>query len=116
MCGIAGVVSRDPHLRSDTVVRGMLAAIRHRGPDDEGLESQGIGALGVRRLAIIDLAHGHQPMWNEDRSILAVQNGEIYNYLDLRAELIAKGHRLVTNNDTEVLPHAYEEWGEELVE
>jgi asparagine synthase (glutamine-hydrolysing) len=115
MCGIAGVVSPDPAHRLDPTVRGMLAALEHRGPDEEGLGASGIAALGSRRLAIIDLADGHQPMANEDGSVLAVQNGEIYNYLDLRDELRGLGHRLRTRSDTEVLPHAWEQWGPEMV-
>ncbi len=114
MCGIAGAISPDPNERPETV-RRMLAAIRHRGPDDEGLETRGDGSLGVRRLSIIDLAHGHQPMANETGEIIAVQNGELYNFEALRAELVARGHTLTTRNDTEILPHAYEEWGSGLV-
>ena len=113
MCGIAGCVSRDPRERPE-MVRRMLGAIRHRGPDDEGLETRGEATIGVRRLAIIDLQHGHQPMFNETGDIVAVQNGELYNFETLRAELVAKGHRLTTRSDTEILPHAYEEWGIDL--
>ncbi|TMF72450.1 MAG: asparagine synthase (glutamine-hydrolyzing) [Chloroflexi bacterium] len=116
MCGIAGVVSIDPAARSRPVVRQMLGAIAHRGPDDEGLLDIGIGSLGARRLAIIDLARGHQPMTDESGSISVVQNGEIYNFIELRAELLAHGHSFRTDNDTEVLPHAYQEWGTGFVE
>lgn len=114
MCGIAGCVSPDLEERP-LIVRRMLAAVLHRGPDDEGLETKGDGTLGVRRLSIIDLAHGHQPMANESGEIIAVQNGEIYNFEALRADLIARGHVLKTRSDTEILPHAYEEWGGDLV-
>lgn len=93
----------------------MLDAIRHRGPDDEGLHCSGAAVIGARRLAIIDLVGGHQPMLNEDGSVAAVQNGEIYNFMALREELEARGHRFHTRNDTEILPHAWEEWGEEFV-
>src|SRR5438093_341792 len=90
----------------------MLAGLTHRGPDDEGVRRSQGAVLGARRLAIIDLVHGNQPMSNEDGSVLAVQNGEIYNFRELRLELEARGHRFATQNDTEVIPHAYEEFGE----
>ena len=93
----------------------MLLALQHRGPDDEGIAELGGATLGARRLAIIDLAGGHQPMENEDGSVIAIQNGEIYNFASLRDELAAKGHRFRTRNDTEVLPHAWEEWQEDMV-
>jgi asparagine synthase (glutamine-hydrolysing) len=93
----------------------MLAGLRHRGPDDEGIAEVGDGAIGVRRLAIIDLLHGHQPMTNEDGSVTAVQNGEIYNFHELREDLLSRGHRLETDSDTEVLAHLYEENGESFV-
>jgi asparagine synthase (glutamine-hydrolysing) len=113
MCGIAGIVGS---ANGERDVRAMLARLEHRGPDDEGIQSSGGATLGARRLAIIDIARGHQPMTNEDGSILAVQNGEIYNFLDLKADLERKGHRFRTANDTEVLPHAYEEYGDAFVE
>ena len=94
----------------------MASAMEHRGPDEHGLGGRGDGLLASRRLAIIDLAGGQQPMANEDGGILAVQNGEIYNYERLRDELASKGHVFRTRSDTEVLPHAYEEWGERFVE
>ncbi len=89
----------------------MCAQIRHRGPDDEGVYVDGQCAIGMRRLSIIDLAGGHQPISNEDGSVWVVFNGEIYDYQDLRRELIAKGHRFATNSDTETLVHLYEEKG-----
>jgi asparagine synthase (glutamine-hydrolysing) len=91
----------------------MCDAIRHRGPDDEGLLVEDGIALGMRRLSIIDLATGHQPIHNEDASVWVVFNGEIYNYAALRADLEARGHRFYTSSDTETIVHAYEEWGEE---
>lgn len=115
MCGIAGVVSKDAK-GADERVRTMLGRLTHRGPDDEGIAASAGATLGARRLSIIDLVRGHQPMTNEDGSILAVQNGEIYNFRALRAELELSGHRFTTDNDTEVLPHAYEEWGADLVQ
>src|SRR6266511_4228980 len=115
MCGIAGVVSQDPAARARSVVAGMTGALRHRGPDDEGIEPSGCATLGVRRLSIIDVAGGHQPMSNENGDVLAVQNGELYNFADLRNVLEGAGHRFHTRNDTEIIPHAYEEWGIDFV-
>ena len=94
----------------------MAAAIRHRGPDDEGFHFAGNVALGMRRLSIIDVAGGHQPIGNEDGSIQVVFNGEIYNFPALREELLARGHRFATQSDTEVLVHLYEEHGDDLVQ
>jgi asparagine synthase (glutamine-hydrolysing) len=111
MCGIAGVVSPDGNSRADSVIRGMLATLRHRGPDDEGVLAAGNATLGARRLSIIDLSTGHQPMQNEDANVVAVQNGEIYNFAPLRDELRQFGHTFRTQSDTEILPHAYEQWG-----
>lgn len=118
MCGIAGFVDRDVD-RSDghnapsfALVHHMCEVIRHRGPDDEGIHvAPGVG-LGMRRLSIIDLAGGRQPIHNESGTVWVVFNGEIYNYQDLRAELEAAGHRFSTSSDTESIVHAYEEWGE----
>lgn len=117
MCGIAGKVWADGNRPGDaTSVRTMCGAIRHRGPDDEGVWTAGAATIGMRRLSIIDLAGGHQPIFNETGHIGVVMNGEIYNYRELRAQLIARGHRLKTNSDTEVLVHLYEDHGERLVE
>lgn len=110
MCGIAGLVTADAR-NAQPRVAAMLARLVHRGPDDEGIESSTGASLGARRLAIIDLAGGHQPMRNEDGTVIGVQNGEIYNFEELRWGLVARGHRLVTHSDTEVLPHLYEEHG-----
>jgi asparagine synthase (glutamine-hydrolysing) len=113
MCGLTGFVGAGS--RADLVA--MASAIRHRGPDDDGfhVEPEHAVHLGFRRLAVIDVAGGHQPMWNEDASVCVLFNGEIYNNAELRAELIAAGHRMRTDHsDTEVLVHGYEEWGEEL--
>lgn len=93
----------------------MLEALRHRGPDDEGIDEADGATMGARRLSIIDLTGGHQPMANEDGSVIAVQNGEIYNFQTVRDELAARGHAFKTRNDTEVLPHAWEEWGAGLL-
>jgi asparagine synthase (glutamine-hydrolysing) len=100
-------------------VRTMAAAMRHRGPDEEGFlvcdkRSPGL-ALGMRRLSIIDLAGGHQPLWNETKDVAVVFNGELYNYRELRERLALCGHSFVTGSDTEVLVHAWEEWGEDTL-
>jgi asparagine synthase (glutamine-hydrolysing) len=112
MCGIAGIVSKDRGARMDgATIRAMCDAIVHRGPDDEGIYAQGPVGLGMRRLSIIDLAGGHQPIFNEDRSIAIVFNGEIYNFPELRPELERRGHRFTTNSDPEVIVHLYEDMG-----
>ena len=112
MCGIAGYVLRDGRAERD-LVKGMCDVIRHRGPDDDGYLISGPCALGIRRLSIIDLELGHQPIGNEDESLWIVFNGEIYNYRELRRRLSSLGHVFKTSSDTEVLLHCYEEWGPE---
>jgi asparagine synthase (glutamine-hydrolysing) len=117
MCGIAGIVHRDrDRFVRESAIRTMCAAIRHRGPDDEGVWVGGQVGLGMRRLSIIDLAGGRQPISNEDGSKTIVFNGEIYNYLELRRALIGKGHKFATRSDTETIVHLYEERGPEAVE
>ena len=113
MCGIAGVFDRCGYAEIDrALLRRMTDALRHRGPDGEGFyHAAGIG-LGHRRLAIIDLAGGAQPLFNEDRTVCVVFNGEIYNFEPLIAELTASGHVFRSRCDTEVIVHAWEEWGE----
>jgi len=118
MCGIAGFADRQhpSGSRKETdfaLVHAMCEVIRYRGPDDEGIHVEGGVGLGMRRLSIIDLSTGHQPMHNEDESVWIVFNGEIYNYRELRAQLEAAGHRFYTSSDTETIVHAYEQWGEE---
>ena len=115
MCGICGVAGGDP-ARSAELVSRMCASMVHRGPDDEGIVSNADVTLGMRRLSIIDVAGGHQPMQNEDSTVWVVQNGEIFNFRELRELLRAHGHRFATESDTEVLVHGWEEWGEEMVE
>ncbi|HWY57534.1 MAG TPA: asparagine synthase (glutamine-hydrolyzing) [Terriglobales bacterium] len=116
MCGIAGVVKFAKDAEVDgAVLRQMCAAMVHRGPDDEGVYVGGRAGLGMRRLSIIDLATGHQPISNEDRTIWIVFNGEIYNHAALRERLKAHGHRYVTQADTETIIHAYEEYGRDCV-
>ncbi len=118
MCGICGIVGASPEypVRAETIVR-MRDTMVHRGPDDHGIYlGSGIG-LGHRRLSIIDLRpEGRQPLANEDESIRVVFNGEIYNYLELRRELVATGHRFRSETDTEVIVHLYEECGARCVE
>ena len=117
MCGIAGFVESSNTTspfgpdRSRALVHRMCDVIRHRGPDDEGVWVEEGVALGMRRLSIIDLSTGHQPIHNEDRSVWIVFNGEIYNFRELRRELEAAGHAFYTSTDTEVIVHAYEQWG-----
>src|SRR5690348_6606436 len=110
MCGIAGYLSRRGPAESD-IVRAMCDQIRHRGPDDEGFHLDRECAIGMRRLSTIDLAGVHQPIAIEDGSVWVVFNGEVYNYQDLRQNLIRQGHRFLTNSDTETLVHLYEQEG-----
>ena len=117
MCGIAGVVSASCESNiTEALVRHMCDQIVHRGPDDEGIYVADGAGLGMRRLSIIDLSGGHQPVFNEDRSAWIVFNGEIYNFPDLRPELESRGHRFYTKTDTEVIIHLYEEMGAECVQ
>ena len=113
MCGIAGVVCADPSAGQN--VPAMLEAIRHRGPDDEGLTRIGPATLGHRRLSILDLAGGHQPMLSADGTLALVFNGEIYNYPALRRSLEAEGRRFRTRSDTEAILHLYEKYGTDCV-
>ena len=115
MCGFAGFVgSVDDR---EQVLVNMMNTIIHRGPDSEGKYVDEDAALGFRRLSIIDLSSvGDQPLYNEDKSMVLVFNGEIYNYQELKKELQDVGHTFVSNTDSETLIHGYEEWGESLVE
>lgn len=132
MCGIAGFINFNGSPVDADILKRMTSAVHHRGPDDEGYyvnrlseykisdkwkysKGKGHVGLGHRRLSIIDLSTGHQPMTNEDGSIWIVFNGEIYNFLDLKKELIQEGHRFQTSCDTEVIIHGYEQWGEDCV-
>ncbi|MGA6982299.1 MAG: asparagine synthase (glutamine-hydrolyzing) [Candidatus Sulfotelmatobacter sp.] len=115
MCGIAGVVGRQGEDIDAEDVHRMCQTIVHRGPDDEGIYTQGPVGLGMRRLSIIDLASGKQPIHNEDNSVWVVFNGEIYNFLELRRELESRGHQFYTHSDTEVIVHLYEEMGADCV-
>ncbi|MBC8029368.1 MAG: asparagine synthase (glutamine-hydrolyzing) [Pyrinomonadaceae bacterium] len=119
MCGICGVVDWSDAPDAEALVRRMTPTMLHRGPDDEGyLASDGPGrlALGMRRLSIIDVEGGHQPIFNEAGTVGAVLNGEIYNFRELREELATLGHAFQTRSDSEVVAHAFEEWGVECVE
>ncbi len=120
MCGICGFAYASDSDDAERRVRAMAGAMQHRGPDDEGFlvrEPRAPGvALGMRRLSIIDLAGGHQPVWNESRDIAVFFNGELYNYRELRERLQMSGHRFLTQSDTETLVHGWEEWGEDLLD
>jgi asparagine synthase (glutamine-hydrolysing) len=119
VCGICGVAFASRSGDAEARVRAMTAAMRHRGPDEEGFlagDGRAPGmALGMRRLSIIDLAGGHQPAWNETKDVAVIFNGELYNYRDLRERLTLCGHRFTTQSDTEILVHAWEEWGEDCL-
>lgn len=113
MCGIAGFMGQVEN-RAD-VIRNMTEVITHRGPDSDGFFTDDNISMGFRRLSIIDLGAGHQPIYNEDKSLVLTFNGEIYNYKDLRKELISKGHKFYTDTDSEVLVHGFEEWKEDML-
>src|SRR3954470_16141177 len=115
MCGIAGKIDFGGAADPEAVVR-MCAAMKHRGPDSRGIRTDGGAVLGAQRLAIIDIAHGDQPVTNEDGSVVVALNGEIYNFTELRDQLLAAGHSFRSHVDTEVLAHLYEEHGERMVD
>lgn len=116
MCGICGVVSFEQEKSVDrSILQKMNDMIRHRGPDDEGYYQDARASLGMRRLSIIDLFTGHQPISNENGDIWVIYNGEIYNFQPVRAELEARGHQFKTRTDTEIIVHAYEEYGDDCV-
>ncbi|MGQ9628966.1 MAG: asparagine synthase (glutamine-hydrolyzing) [bacterium] len=115
MCGICGIYSFDGTPVEKGTIYRMAEAMRHRGPDDEGYYFDGNLGLGHRRLSIIDIEGGHQPMPNEDETVWIVYSGEVYNYIELRGELESKGHRFSTKSDTETIIHLYEEEGEDCV-
>lgn len=116
MCGICGLVGTTEPELTQAVVQRMMRQMTHRGPDDEGIFVDHSVALGMRRLSIIDLGGGQQPLFNEDGTVAVVFNGEIYNFRELRRTLESRGHAFRTGSDTEVIVHAYEEWGEDCVE
>src|ERR1043166_2831631 len=118
MCGFAGMLdlSATPAPERSAILKRMTRTLLHRGPDDEGYFVDEHVGLGVRRLSIIDLETGRQPMSNEDGSVWVVCNGEIYNHPDLRNLLTSKGHTFHARSDTETIVHAYEEWGSDCLE
>ncbi len=119
MCGITGWINlenKSTQNHSEAVLHSMCERMKHRGPDSEGLWIENEIALGMRRLSIIDLATGNQPVYNEDKSVVVVMNGELYNYKAARADLERRGHQFATKTDTEILPHLYEEYGEAMFE
>src|ERR1700690_1741048 len=117
MCGIAGILEFGHDKRANAAaLREMCRAIIHRGPDDEGFYTDGAAGIGMRRLSIVDVAGGHQPLSNEDGTLWIVFNGEIYNHLALREQLIARGHRYSTHSDTETVIHLFEEYGADCVQ
>ena len=118
MCGITGWVNLDQAKSNhvESVLHSMCETILHRGPDSEGVWMDDTVALGMRRLSIIDLKTGDQPVFSSDRSVVAMQNGELYNYREVRAELEKKGYKFVTQTDTEIIPHLYQEYGEDFVD
>jgi asparagine synthase (glutamine-hydrolysing) len=115
MCGIAGIIRFDNAPVTDSVLNSMTLALKHRGPDGHGVLSKNSVGIGHRRLSIIDLSGGSQPMTHDARGIWITYNGEIYNFKALRCELEKKAHRFITNSDTEVILRSYEEWGKECV-
>lgn len=117
MCGVCGLIQLDgaPRLVTDrAALERMTDVMRHRGPDDSGFHLEPGVALGVRRLSIVDVAGGHQPLANEDQTVWAAQNGELYNHDAVRADLVARGHRFTSRCDTEILPHLYEYAGDDV--
>ena len=116
MCGIVAFVDNEKPQLKDTLIKKMKDRIIHRGPDDEGQYVDDNVALGFRRLSFVDVKSGNQPIFNEDQSKLIEFNGEIYNFEELRGELIEKGHTFTTHADTEVILHGYEEWGKDVLQ
>jgi asparagine synthase (glutamine-hydrolysing) len=115
MCGICGVIGIQRAELAEEITRRMMGALEHRGPDEDGILVAPSAALGMRRLSIIDLPGGHQPVFNETGDVAVVFNGEIYNFPQLRRTLEGRGHAFRTHSDTEVIVHAYEEWGEQCL-
>lgn len=116
MCGITGYINKDKKEKKKKIIKEMADAIKHRGPDGEGYYVDDIIALGHRRLSIIDIEGGSQPLYNEDENLVIIFNGEIYNFKELKEDLIKKGHKFKTKTDTEVIIHGYEEYKENIVE
>src|SRR2546429_2726402 len=112
MCGIYGILTFDGSAAPAEALREMGRRTVHRGPDDEGTHVEGPLAFGMRRLSIIDVGGGHQPLVNEDGTLRLIANGEIYNYRELRDDLQARGHRFKTGSDCETILHLYEQYGD----
>ena len=110
MCGICGIITKNEQNNLDAL-RRMSDALLLRGPDSYGEDCDECVKLAIRRLRIIDLAHGDQPLFNEDKCLVLIANGEIYNYIELQKDLVKQGHNLATNNDCEVILHLYEMYG-----
>src|SRR4051812_24612514 len=115
MCGIVGQVREDGADVERELLASMCAALEHRGPDSRGIHTGDGAGLGIQRLRVIDLETGDQPIYNEDRTVAVVLNGEIYNFQELRARLILRGHRFETHSDTEAIVHLYEDEGPDCV-
>src|SRR4051812_28092640 len=115
MCGIAGFINVQPTCASASIIERMTDTISYRGPDDSGSYMDSHAALGFRRLSIVDLAGGHQPMTNEDENLWLVFNGEIFNHMNLRQGLQAAGHRYQSRSDSETILHSYEQYGSDCV-
>ena len=116
MCGFAGFIDKLDEKKKREIIQNMSDSIKHRGPDGEGFFVDDKIAMGFRRLSIIDLSLGNQPLFNEDKTLAINFNGEIYNYLEIREELEKKGHVFTTHSDTETIIHAYEEYGTDVVD
>src|SRR6266404_2926552 len=119
MCGITGWVNLKKSTLKDhtkSVLHSMCETIVHRGPNSEGIWMDDRVALGMRRLSIIDLKTGDQPVFSEDKSIIVMMNGELYNYREVRDKLEKKGHKFITQTDTEIVPHLYQEYGDDFVD
>lgn len=119
MCGITGWINlerSDPRDHNEGVLHSMCKTILHRGPDSEGIWMDDTAALGMRRLSIIDLKTGDQPMFSEDRSVIVMVNGELYNFREVRTDLEKRGHKFRTQTDVEIVPHLYQIYGDDFVD
>ena len=115
MCAITGIINHNSVSQAEKIIKEMTDAVLHRGPDDSGYFLDDNVAFGHRRLSVIDIDGGKQPMYNENRDVVVILNGEIYNYRELRVELEGKGHIFSSESDTEVIVHLYEEMGRQFV-
>ena len=119
MCGITGWVNLDTtkaNHNAEAILHGMCERILHRGPDSEGVWTDDQAALGMRRLSIIDLKTGDQPVFSEDKTVIAMVNGELYNFREVRADLEKRGHQFRTKTDVEIVPHLYQIYGDDFVD